>query len=202
MFHSTRKCSLIKDVKIHSAGYVRQSPGTVCKLSARTVASVDVPIRKLPLLILGLKGLLGKVHNNLLSPSGRPTLSVPAIYACICHQIITILHRNRVSSQIYEQPLGLLRWHALGWDKIFQTYLINQLNYGPDRLDCPRLVALVAALGKQVVSWGLPCTSLSSASSFSRIVFLSWFPGALSHELPSAHEGMISTIEFVTGKKF
>ena len=109
MFHSTRKCSLIKDVKIHSSGYVRQSPGTVCKLSARTVASVDVPIRKLPLLILGLKGLLGKVHNNLLSPSGRPTLSVPAIYACICHQIITILHRNRVSSQIYEQPLGLLR---------------------------------------------------------------------------------------------
>lgn len=94
---------------IHTAGYVRQSPGTICKLSARTVASVDVPIRKLPLLTLGLKGLLGKVHNNLFSPSGRLTLSVLAIYACICHQIITILHRNRVSSQIYEQPLGLLR---------------------------------------------------------------------------------------------
>ena len=88
----------------------------ICKLRAKAVASLNVPIRKLPSLTLELKELYAKVHNDLLSPSRRPTLGTYLEkFECsgnLCLPILlnnTILRRNRISSQIYEQPLGLLR---------------------------------------------------------------------------------------------
>lgn len=86
----------------------------VCNWGAKTAANTNAPTAELPLLTVGLQELFAK-SRIILSHPPDAHLGPSEKSECFCNLCLhillnnTVLHRNRISSQIYEQSLGLLR---------------------------------------------------------------------------------------------
>ena len=84
-------------------------------MCAKAVAKKNASITELPWVTVGLKELSWKARDNPLSPCRERTLGHLEKVECfgmLCLRTLlkdNILQRNRISSQIYGYPVGLLR---------------------------------------------------------------------------------------------